>query len=444
MKNNGYEQLLKEFVLEDECFSELSERANELNLFEVLKVEKAEIRHSNFIAWLLDPSEKHGLGASFLRELIKAVIKSKYNDYPEDYSYEGEEIDKNIVDWVLTDFDTVDVKREYKAGKRLVDIVVRASANGKKYIFAIENKVDSAESRDQTKDYYKKLSEEKADFNAFVFLTPSGEAPNDSHWYILSYEDVICALDIARKNHTLSEKANLILDDYVKSVKKHIIGDEEIIRLCDEIYSGHKDAVDYTLKHYKDDGLAAAIWNQHRASFELLNDNIETNQSKVGRHIRECLKQAEKEGKIILDERLVNQKVYIYFFTDKMRKLFGELDDKSSPWKTNQKYCYQFCNRPDTVTFNLELGGDNLLADKDFARKAILIADKYNARKKTNYKYKRCDILGKSQSKLKSKKLLKDKTDEEIKAEVYKYVQNILDKLPAKEDEIEKLLNAKC
>lgn len=442
MKNKkDYEQILKDFVLEDECLSELSERANELNMFEVLKVEKAEIRHSNIIAWLLDPSEAHGLGASFLRELIKAVIKSKDNDYGDDYSYEGEEIEKNIVEWTLTDFDTVNVKREEKAGDRYADIVVRATANNKNYLLAIENKVSSKESTDQTKTYYKELIKENADLNAFVFLSPSGEVPKDKHWYVLTYEDIISALDIARKNRTLSDKANLILDDYVKSVKKHIIGDEGIIKLCDEIYSNHKDAIDYLMKHDKDDDLAVAIWEQHRTSFELLKENIEPIDSKVGRYIRECLKDAEQEGKIIIDERLVNQKVYIYFFTKKMTELFGELKDESSPWKTNQKYCYQFCNKPGTVTFNLELGGGNFLYENNLLEKELRIAEEYKARMTENYKFKRCAILGKKESKLHNEKL-EGKTEEEIKAAVNEYVWKILEKLPEKEKEIEKILKA--
>ena len=37
----------------DEAFLELSKKYNALNLFEILKITKAEIRHSNFLAWHL-------------------------------------------------------------------------------------------------------------------------------------------------------------------------------------------------------------------------------------------------------------------------------------------------------------------------------------------------------------------------------------------------------
>ena len=51
----------------DEAFLELSKKYNALNLFEILKITKAEIRHSNFLAWLLDPKGNHRLQDRFLR-----------------------------------------------------------------------------------------------------------------------------------------------------------------------------------------------------------------------------------------------------------------------------------------------------------------------------------------------------------------------------------------
>lgn len=53
----------------DAEFHELVEKTRRLNIFEVLGITKTEIRHSNFLAWLLDPKEAHGLGDRFLRAL---------------------------------------------------------------------------------------------------------------------------------------------------------------------------------------------------------------------------------------------------------------------------------------------------------------------------------------------------------------------------------------
>src|SRR5262245_21036307 len=44
------------------------------NLFRVLKFEHGEIRHSNVLAWILDPSESHSLDETFLKKWLMRVI----------------------------------------------------------------------------------------------------------------------------------------------------------------------------------------------------------------------------------------------------------------------------------------------------------------------------------------------------------------------------------
>ena len=41
---------------------------NKFNIFKVLKLDNYEIRHSNFLAWLLNPEETHNLGYEFIKE----------------------------------------------------------------------------------------------------------------------------------------------------------------------------------------------------------------------------------------------------------------------------------------------------------------------------------------------------------------------------------------
>ena len=45
-------------------------QARPFNLFDVLRNAEYEIRHSNFLAWLLQPGESHGIGSEFLRGFI--------------------------------------------------------------------------------------------------------------------------------------------------------------------------------------------------------------------------------------------------------------------------------------------------------------------------------------------------------------------------------------
>ena len=69
---NDKESLLK-FMQDADCLESLSRWTSELNMFDVLRISRTEIRHSNMLGWLLDPNENHGLGDSFLYGVISKV-----------------------------------------------------------------------------------------------------------------------------------------------------------------------------------------------------------------------------------------------------------------------------------------------------------------------------------------------------------------------------------
>ena len=46
------------------------------NIFRILKVDNYEIRHSNFLAWLFDPAENHGLGNLVFKTFIKILFEN--------------------------------------------------------------------------------------------------------------------------------------------------------------------------------------------------------------------------------------------------------------------------------------------------------------------------------------------------------------------------------
>ena len=52
---------LDRFLADNTELEELSAKLSEFNVFRALKIEHLEIRHSNVLAWLLDPGESHGL-----------------------------------------------------------------------------------------------------------------------------------------------------------------------------------------------------------------------------------------------------------------------------------------------------------------------------------------------------------------------------------------------
>ncbi len=85
-------------------FEELERLLGGFNLFQVLKFEYGEIRHSNVLGWILDPSESHGLDETFLKKWLMRVIYQAAESVP---IVEPIHIDS----WQLLD---VEVRREWR------------------------------------------------------------------------------------------------------------------------------------------------------------------------------------------------------------------------------------------------------------------------------------------------------------------------------------------
>ena len=73
MANDNIAKKLKDFLLNIECLSPLEKSS--FNIFDVLKIARTEIRHSNVLAWLLNPNENHGFGKAFIARLNSYIAK---------------------------------------------------------------------------------------------------------------------------------------------------------------------------------------------------------------------------------------------------------------------------------------------------------------------------------------------------------------------------------
>ena len=63
------------FELENNvAFQQLNQQVNSFNPLKVLRMENYEVRHSNMLAWLLDPKENHRLNNYFLRKTLEHLL----------------------------------------------------------------------------------------------------------------------------------------------------------------------------------------------------------------------------------------------------------------------------------------------------------------------------------------------------------------------------------
>jgi len=61
-------------AITDSDFELLELTMREPNIFRALGIERQEIRHSNFFAYLLDPRENHGLRDIILRKFLRDIF----------------------------------------------------------------------------------------------------------------------------------------------------------------------------------------------------------------------------------------------------------------------------------------------------------------------------------------------------------------------------------
>src|SRR5438874_11451241 len=107
-------------LLKDPDFARLELAMREPNIFRALGIERKEIRHSNFFAYLLDPEGAHGLGDFVLRRFLRDVFSDERSS------------DRSFIDADLLPLDDIEVRREW----RNIDILV----NLPEYVILTENK----------------------------------------------------------------------------------------------------------------------------------------------------------------------------------------------------------------------------------------------------------------------------------------------------------------
>src|SRR5438552_312001 len=73
----GAEELsaLERFVADNDDLLALESLIGRFNIFDALDIARVEIRHSNFLAFILDPAESHGQGQLFLKAVLMDLLK---------------------------------------------------------------------------------------------------------------------------------------------------------------------------------------------------------------------------------------------------------------------------------------------------------------------------------------------------------------------------------
>lgn len=225
--------------LNDIDFEKLELKFKQPNIFKILNISKAEIRHSSFLAWLLNPNENHGLNNLFLKKFLREVfIDDTLNKLDE-------------LDLYNINYNNSEVRREWND----IDILIIVD----NYVICIENKFESKEHSNQLERYFKIINKNFKEYKkAFVYLTPFGDKPTSEFgqntYIIYSYEKIIQHIEQIKYvySESLNEKVKIYLKDYISILKRELMQNDDLNILASKIYKNHKELIEFIYKNKPD------------------------------------------------------------------------------------------------------------------------------------------------------------------------------------------------
>lgn len=305
---------LEAFVVENEDLERLEAVLGQFNIFEAIGVVQQEVRHSDFLAYLIDPRGNHGLRDAFIKRLLQKALTSNNAALP-----------ISPIDLDLWDLSLARVLRE----EHRIDILLLDETH--ELAVVIENKIGGQEHGGQLRRYREAVLKEYPDWNIVcLYLTPEGEEPSDENYlpidYGLTYRLVE---DLAESRASvLGADVRTLMLHYAQMLRRHIVSESEIAELCRRIYRKHQRALDLIYEHRPD----------RQAELREFLEGL----------IRE-------QPTFILDDTGKNYIRFIPKEWDKEALKAGE--EWAGQWtRTSRMLLFEFNNRPDRVSITLYIG----------------------------------------------------------------------------------------
>ena len=213
-----------------ELLEPLKSWSQQFNIFDVLKISRMEIRHSNVLAWLLDPNADHGMGAGVLKSIFE------------------------ITD---TEMPSEEDLRSFSVYRETENIDILLVSTKCKRIVAIENKIGAKEGIRKTA----KTDDVESQLTTYcdvicgmypgyertlVFLTPDGTPPTDERWTVVTYSDLVGEIEnlfgVAYANNSSDVNKRVLISDYIQTIKRKVLMqiDPKLRELCRKLYNENR------------------------------------------------------------------------------------------------------------------------------------------------------------------------------------------------------------
>ncbi len=244
------------FDLLDKLVKDIEEKisnakSNEFNMFLATGMATQEVKHSKFLANLLDPKYPHNLGNSFL----KAFLDSLY-----DYKCVAG-LPKNSDILGISKSELLDIANsrhiELFTEKSLtideggrMDICISAD----NFMVIIENKMFTGTHGEQLRRYEDEFTNYQSKRRIFIYLTPKGDAPVEDgiirqNWCVMSYEKIVEIINNLIKIQK-NNRVKIIMEDYAKMIDLNVLkGNSQLLDACEEVYRNNRDAIEL-INHY--------------------------------------------------------------------------------------------------------------------------------------------------------------------------------------------------
>jgi len=240
-----YKQL-EALVLVDEGgeFQQIEQTLRVFCPFEAMGTVDAEIRHSNFLANMLDPYGSHGFGEDLLRSLIDAILRKRPD------ALTG----LSRLTLHLGDFDQAIIRREWNR----IDLLIEMPAF--RLVLAFELKINARESKGQLARYKAAVEEqwpasgERPWRQLFFFLTTKSTTPSEESWQPISYEVVVDAIAaVLKRNEATRSLAIMMLAAYSDMLRRHHMEDEELVQIAQSLWRRHPEALRFLMDQQPDE-----------------------------------------------------------------------------------------------------------------------------------------------------------------------------------------------
>jgi hypothetical protein len=149
----------------------------------------------------------------------------------------------------LIDLSSTLILREH----RNIDIL--ALNDEENFLIVIENKIRSREHSEQLQRYRRYAESHYPDYQRiYVYLTPDGEEPSDTSYIPYAYSEIALLIENAANENkkSLPIPVASTLEQYLETLRRYVVSDDNLVRLAKSIYQKHKRALDFIFEQRPD------------------------------------------------------------------------------------------------------------------------------------------------------------------------------------------------